>query len=268
MAISYEVIQPGSIAIVIGLVLLFLIAPKLAGRAKTLRTKRIRIATGIALAVLVAGAIGLNTLGAPLDPASRPLRTGHAYGGDDPRLLAMRDLPRSGTNPLLSEYDYAYSPGAEIRIAFTLANAGSAPLTVVAIESPPSLNVRSVEFRLPSAVNSGLPATYANQYPGQPPGALADRQFHSFEIPAQGEVGLATAVTMGECPGSSPVPTLAPGASLLPSADPSLAGGFDVFNVIDVRYVQFGIARTETIVLPFSMHAVTGETNVYGCPPA
>ena len=227
----------------------------------------IRVAAGIALALLVGGAFTFNALGAPIDPNSHPLRFGHAFGGDDPRLLVVRESPVSQTTPRLQEYDYAYAPGAEIRIAFTLSNGSGVPLTVSEVDANTSSGIGSIEFRLPPRLSSDLPPTYPNEYPDQQPDAWASQQFHSFEIPAQGEVGLAVAVTL-QCPGASPAATLPPGASPLPASDPALTGGYDVLSVIEVRYAQLGIARTDLIALPFVMHVITSAKNVNGCPSA
>ena len=266
MAVPYEVVEPVFIVLVAALVLLILAAPRLAGMGRLFRGPRFRIVTGTILAVVVGGALGLSALGAPLDPGGRPLQYGHAFGGNDPRLLAMRSTP--GLTGMLQEYDYAYAPGAEVRVSFLLLNASKAPLTVSSIDADTSANVSSIQFRLPPILNSDLPAAYLNEYPNESADAWASRPFHSFDIAVGDEVGLVASVTLGECPGASPVPTLAPSASPLPNSDPRLGGGFDVLSVIEVRYVQLGIARTETIDLPFYMHAVTGQINTYGCPPA
>ena len=178
----------------------------------------------------------------------------------------MRGSPSHAGPP--PEYDYAYAPGAEVRISFLLLNASKAPLTVSSIGAQASANVSSIQFRLPPILNSDLPAAYPNEYPNESADAWASRPFQSFDIGAGEEVGLVASVTLGECPGASPVPTLAPSASPLPNSDPRLGGGFDVLSVLEVRYVQLGIARTETIDLPFYMHAVTGQANTYGCPQA
>jgi hypothetical protein len=266
VAVPYEVVEPAFIALVAALVLLIVAAPRLAGMGRLYRGPRFRIVTGTALIVVLGGALGLTALGAPLDPANQPLQPGHAFGGNDPRLLAMRGSPR--LTGMLQEYDYAYAPGAEVRISFLLLNASKAPLTVFSIEADTGANVSLIQFRLPPILNSDLPAAYPNEYPNESADAWASRPFHSFDIAAGDEVGLVASVTLGECPGTSPVPTLAPSASPLPESDPRLGGGFDVLGVLVVRYVQLGIARTETIVLPFYMHVVTSQTNSNGCPPA
>jgi hypothetical protein len=266
VAVPYEVVEPAFIAFVVALVLLILAAPRLAGMGGFFRGPRLRIVTGTALIVVVGGALGLSALGAPLDPGGRPLQFGHAFGGNDPRLLAMRGSP--SLTGMLQEYDYAYAPGAEVRISFLVLNASKAPLTVSSIDADTGANVSSIQFRLPPILNSDLPAAYPNEYPNESADAWASRPFHSFDIAAGDEVGLVASVTLGECPGASPVPTLAPSASPLPESDPRLSGGFGVLSVISVRYVQLGIARIETLALPFTMNAVTNQTNTYGCPPA
>ena len=265
MAIPYEVVVPGFLVIAAGLALVFLTAPRLAEIGGILRATWIRIVSGIALAVLVAAALGLYALGAPIDPNSRPLELGHAFGGDDLRLLGMRAVPGSGV-PGLQEYDYAYSPGAQISDAFTISNGSGVPLTVLAVNADTHPGVTSIEFRLPSILSSDLPPIFENEYADQPPGHSASQPLHSFEIPAHGEIGLAVRVTLGKCKGTQSVPTVDPNQGLLPSSDPSLAGGYDALTVIDVRYSQLGIERTETMALPFVMHVITSEKNVYGCP--
>jgi hypothetical protein len=266
VAFPYEVVDPAFIALVAALVLLILAAPRLAGMGRLFRGPRFRIVTGTALVVVVGGALGLTALGAPLDPEGRLMQFGHAFGGNDPRLLAMRSS--QSLTGMLQEYDYAYAPGAEVRISFLLLNASKAPLTVSSIGAHTSANVSSIQFRLPPILNSDLPAAYPNEHPNESADAWASQPFHSLDIGAGEEVGLVAAVSRGACPGAAPVPALAPSASPLPNSDPRLGGGFDVLSVLQVHYVQLGIARTETIDLPFYMHAVTGQTNTYGCPPA
>lgn len=267
MALPYEVVVPVFLTIAAALGLGLVAAPRLTGAVGRSWAGRVRVVSGVALVVIVAGVSGLYALGAPIDPNSRPLQFGSAFGGSDPRLLETRDFPGTGV-PGLQEYDYAYSPGAQISNALTIANGSGVPLTLLAISAETQPGVSSIEFRLPSRLSSDLPPTYENEYPDQPPGILASQPFHSFGIPARGEIGLAVRVTLGQCLGTQPVPTLAAGESLLPGSDPTLAGGYDVLTVIDVRYVQLGIERSETIALPFVMHVITSAKNVYGCPSA
>src|ERR1035437_7675423 len=117
MAIPYEVLEPAVIAVVLGLSLLFLIAPGLRrGPSNVRRTRTIRIVTGAVLAIVVAGSLGFRALGAPIDPTSQPLLFGHSWSGGGPRLLAEMDLhPASGQGFPAVELLYAYAPGAEIR---------------------------------------------------------------------------------------------------------------------------------------------------------
>ena len=149
-----------------------------------------------------------------------------------------------------------------------MSNAGGTALTVSAIDAAVYEGVRSVDFRLPARLSPDLPPTYPGQDPNLPSAAWASQPFHAFDIPASSQVGLGVAVTLGVCIGASPLPTLAPGASLLPGDKRTLGGGFDVLWSIDVRYVQLGIERTASITMPFVMHVNTGATYMYGCPPA
>jgi hypothetical protein len=265
MAVPYEILEPACLAVAFGLALAFLIAPRIADLADGLpRARGIRLVTGSVLAMIVGVGLGLQALGAPIDPNNQPLHFGHAWGSADPRLLAVRQLLATSADTPQVQLLYAYSPGAEIRVGITLENDGAAPLTVTGIDSPAGPWVDSVQFRLPPQLSADLPPAYPNQGTDN----WSSQPFHPFQIPAHGEVGLAAAVTLGVCPGMSPVPTLGPGASLMPESDPSLTGGFTALSDINVRYTAFGISRSAAIVLAGAIEIVTSARNVYGCPPA
>jgi hypothetical protein len=266
MAIPYEVLEPTFIAVVLGLAVLFVIAPALRlGPDTERRTRTIRLVTGTVLAIVIVGSLGLRALGAPIDPTSQPLHFGHSWSDGGPRLLAEMDLhPASGQGFPAVELLYAYAPGAEIRAGITLANDGDVPLTVTGFDSPANPNVRSVELRLPPQLSHNLPPPYPNEGTDD----WSSEPFHPFEIPAHDEAGLAVEVTLGVCPGMTPVATLAPSASLIPASDPSLTGGFTALSDINVRYTALGISRTANIVLGGTIYIITSERNVYGCPPA
>jgi hypothetical protein len=268
MAIPYEVAEPIFVAIVAALVLLVLAAPRLAGAGGIVSGPRLRVVAGVALVAMVGSAVGFNALGAPLDPGRRSIQNGNGFGGNDPRLLAMRGSPSlDGSGPEY-EYDYAYAPGAEVRMSFTLLNFSNAPLTLTEVDAGLGPNVSSVRFLLPPKVSSDAPAAYPNAYPNEPADAFANQPFHSVDMAAGAEIGIVVAVTLGQCPGASPVPTLAPSASLLSESDPSLYSGFNALSAITVRYVQLGISRSESLPLPFTMNAVTSPASTYGCLPA
>lgn len=264
MAVPYELLWWVAVLVVIGLAGLWLIAPRLAARSPAQtrdfagRSQRIRIGSAALLVALVAVAVGARAAGAPLAPSDQPLVFGHAYGGDDPRLIALVD---SNEGP---QYDYAFAPGAEIRIGITLSNNGSVPLTVTGLAPEPITTVRALELRLPPGE---LTADLVPAYPDEGSDRWASEPFHAFDVPAHGEIGLVLAVTIGTCPAIPPVPTLAPEASLLPGSDPSLAGTVTGVGELNFEYVAVGIARTAAIELPFSM-VVIGTPGTFGCPSA
>jgi hypothetical protein len=257
VAIPYEALVGVAVIVVFGSAVAWLAAPMLAARYATGRSRGIRVVIGVVLAILVVATAGLRAAGAPLAPSDQPLQYGHAYGGDDPRLLSIGRGP--GT-----QYMYAYAPGAEIRTGITLANDGDVPLTVTGLEPASIPNVRSIELRLsPGAPTQDLLPVYPNEGSDR----WSSEPFHPVEIPAHGEIGLGLAVTIGVCPGAPTRPTLAPGASLLPESDPSLGGVMAGIGELHIRYSAFGVARTAIVTMPFSM-VVVGQPNVTGCAPA
>jgi hypothetical protein len=135
---------------------------------------------------------------------------------------------------------------------------------VTGFDSEANPNVRSVDLRLPPQLSQDLPPTYPNEGSGN----WSSEPFRPFEIPAHGEVGLAVAVTLGVCPGMSPVATLGPGASLVPESDPSLTGGFTALGSITFHYSALGISRSANVVLAGTIVIIASEPNVYGFPPA
>lgn len=264
MLLPYEVVGLAIALVVAGLTAASWVAPGLATRLPPTfpggsdpqrRTRQVRSASLALLAIVVVGAFVLRAAGAPLAPDDRPLGFGHAWGGDDPRLLAAMGLERG------DQLFFAYAPGAEIRTGITLANDGNVPLTVTGLEPPLSPYVRSLELRLPPGTLSPdlLPV-----YPGEGV-RWTSEPFHPFDIPAHGEVALGLAVTLGTCTGMMPLPTLAPGASLLPESDPRLdLGGFDAVDALRIHYTAFGISRTATVTLRSVLLVVTGAAG--GCP--
>ncbi len=266
MALPYDLVGLVFVLVVGGLMVAWWAAPALAaglprkftGETDPLwRIRRVRRTVLVLLALVVAGAFGLRAAGAPLAPGDEPLGFGHAWGGDDPLLLGELDASPQG------EIFFAYAPGAEIRTGITLANDGNVPLTVTGLEPPPHpVYVRSYELRLPpGAPTPDLPLVYPDEG-----ASWTSEPFRAFEIQAHGEVGVGLAVTLNACPEMSPVPTLAPGASLMPAADPRFTRGFGAVDALRVRYTAFGISRTATVTLPMSLNVVT--SGVPECLPA
>jgi hypothetical protein len=251
MAIPCDMFAAAAVLVTVGLAALWLAAPRIG------HSLQLRIGSAAVLVALVAVGAGAHAAGAPLLPEDQPLAFGHSWSFGDPSLIAVDSRTQS--------YDFAYSPGAEIRLSITLANNGNAPLTVTGLAPEPISSIRSVDLRLPPGqLNSDLPPAYPNLVaPGSDRWASAP--FHPFEIPAKDEVGLVMAVTVGTCSAISPVPTLAPSASLLPATDPSIGGTLTAVGDLPIQYTAFGIARTATIRLPFDV-VIVGAPSIFGCP--
>jgi hypothetical protein len=209
----------------------------------------------LALAVvLVASPFVLIVLGAPLRPDEQPLADGDLGGGDDPALLQVTDVGSQ------FQYTYAFQPGGEIRTGISLANNGNLPLTVTGVGPPEHpIYVRGYKFLLPP----GGPATGpVSVYPGVDPTWTSDG-FKPFEIPAHSEVVVGLAVDLTSCPDLKPVPTLAPGASLIPEGDLTYSTRFSAADLLPVDYAAFGISRTAIVELQAYMNvAVANSSNI------
>jgi hypothetical protein len=206
----------------------------------------------------VASPFLLFALGAPLRPDEQPLAFGDFGGGDDPALLQVVD---AGDGRL--QYTYAYQPGGEIRTGISLANNGNVPLTVTGVGGPDHpIFVRGYKF----LVSPGGPATGpVAVYPGVDP-TWTSEAFKPFEIPAHSEVVLGLAVDLTSCPDLKPVPTLAPGASLIPDGDLNYTKGFGAADLVPVDYVAFGIARTAIVELQGYMNVAVGNPSTDNGP--
>jgi hypothetical protein len=240
MGVPYEIVISGYV--VLAFVLLF--AWLLAG---VVLRRRI---LGLAI-VLVASPFALTGLGAPLRPDKQPLAAGDMGGGDDPALLQV-----TGVGSGRFQYTYAFQPGAEIRTGITLANNGGVPLTVTGVGPPEHpIYVRGYKFLLPPGGPATGPVTV---YPGVDPTWTSDA-FKPFEIPAHSEVVLGLAVDLTNCPDLKPVPTLAPGASLIPDGELNYSTGFGAADLLPVDYTAFGISRTAMVELQAYMNVATGN---------
>ncbi len=265
MAIPYALVLAIAAVLVAGIVIAWFAAPALAssGSAPVRRVRQVQVAAGGLLGVLVVLVAVLSVAGMPLLPNAEPLRFGNGSGGDDPRLLGLRNdfTPPSTFGQAL----YAYAPGAELRTGLQLVNDGPAPLTVTGLEPSGGPNVRSLALRLapgPPPAHIMLPL-----YPNQGSARWLSEPFHPFTIPARDQVGVGLAVTLGTCASAQPQPTRAPGASLLPDSDPALNGGFGAVDTLRIDYTVLGIQRTAVLPLPLAIVVVTGQPT-FGCSPA
>jgi hypothetical protein len=210
------------------------------------------------LVILAVAFFGLRALGAPLGPSDQPLTFDGAWGGDDPSLLSIQ-----AANDGSSQFIFAFQPGGQIRTGLTLANNGDAALTVTGVEQPAHVGFdRSFELLLPpDPLGPDLPPVY----PGVGP-VWTSEPFHPFQIPAHSDVGLGLAVNFDACPGMLPVPTLAPGATLEPSVDPSYTSGFTAASQITIDYTVVGIMRSAHLTLQSGLGVVTTDLSACKAP--
>jgi hypothetical protein len=203
--------------------------------------RRFRRSAAVLLVVLLVGFLGLRAIGAPLWPDDQPLILDGSWGGSDPSLLAFQD---DGTG--FGQLVYAFQPGGQIRTGLTFGNSGPVPLTVTGIEPPVSHGFdRSFELLLPPGpLRPDLPPDAAEVGP-----AWTSVPFHPFEIPVNSDAALGLVVTLYDCPGLKPVPTLAPGSTLEPSIDPALTSGYTAVDQITIDYTVLGISRSAHLAL-------------------
>lgn len=241
MGVPYEIVI--SAYLVAAVVLLF--AWLIAGAVVRRRILALAIA-------VIASPFVLIALGAPLRPDQQPLTTGDAWGGADPALLQVTDVDNGR-----SQFTYAFQPGGEIRMGITLANKGNVALTVTGVGQPQfPIYVRDYKLLLPPG---GPTPDLPDVYPGINP-AWTSEAFQPFEIPANSEVGVGLAVDLTRCPDLQAVPTLAPGASLIPT-DGQLpySAGFGAADAVQFNYTAFGISRTASVELQGYMNVATGN---------
>jgi hypothetical protein len=262
MGVPYGLVVDAYVLAALGLLSAWLGASSLAGRlpkelsARIEPDRRARWVQRRVLAfaaALVALPLVLIALGAPLRPDQQPLTLGDQWGGYDPALLQIIDVGGR------SQFTYAFQPGGEIRMGITLANNGGVPLTVMGVGPPPHpIYVRGYKFLVPPGGPAVGPITV---YPGIDP-TWTSEAFKPFEIPAHSEVALGLAVDLTTCPDLKPVPTLAPGASLIPNDDSfTYVSGFGAADVIQVNYAAFGISRTAAVELQGYMNVATGNAS-------
>ena len=222
------------------------------------RTRLARRATVGLMIILAVVFFGWRAAGAPLGPYDQPLNVAGAWGGDDPSLLSIQ-----AANDGSSQFIFAFQPGGQIRTGLTLANNGDAALTVTGVEQPAHVGFdRSFELLLPpDPLGPDLPPVY----PGVGP-VWTSEPFHPFQIPAHSDVGLGLAVNFDACPGMLPVPTLAPGATLEPSVDPSYTSGFTAASQITIDYTVVGIMRSAHLTLQSGLGVVTTDLSACKAP--
>ena len=265
MGIPYEALSVAWVVLIGVLGVGWLAAPRLDERlpAQLLGgpdpARRIRFIRGSCVAVFLGAALGMvgwGAAGAPFAFDHQPLTIGDAWGGDDPQLLAVRDLGGGR-----SQYTYAYRPGGQIRTGLTLANQGGATLTVTGIDPPAHpIYVRSFELVLPP----GSPGPeLVPVHPGEGP-IWTSESFHPFDILAHSEVGLGLAVNLADCPGLGAIPTLAPGTPITSEIDQSYTSGFTAASQIGIHYSAAGISRTVVLILPGILNVATGTS--VACP--
>jgi hypothetical protein len=265
VSIPYEALNVVWVVLIVVLGVGWLAAPRLEDRlpAHLLggpdpagRIRFIRWSCVAVLLVVAVSMVGWGVAGAPLAFDHQPLAIGDSWGGDDPQLLAVKEL---GTGQ--SQYTYAYRPGGQIRTGFSLANQGSATLTVTGIDPPDDpAYVRSFELVLPP----GPPGPdLVPVYPGEGP-IWTSEPFHPFDIPPYSEVGLGLAVNLADCPGLMAIPTLAPGTSIPSEIDQAYTAGFTAASQIRIHYAAVGVSRTVALILHGALNVATGTS--VDCP--
>jgi hypothetical protein len=242
VGVSYELVVAAYLAVAFGLLFAWLATGAVVRR----RIQFVSIA-------VVASPFVLFALGAPLRPDEQPLADGDLGGGDDPALLQVTNV---GDGRF--QYTYAFQPGGEIRTGISLANNGNVPLTVTGVGPPEHpIYVREYKFLLPPGGPATGPVTV---FPGVDPTWTSDA-FKPFEIPAHSEVVVGLAVDLTSCPDLKPVPTLAPGESLIPDGDLTYSMGFGAADLLPVDYAAFGISRTAIVELQGYMNVAVGNSS-------
>jgi len=236
MTVPYELVDAAVILAALGLLVAL---------------RRFRRTAALLLLVLVVGFLGAWAIGAPLGPGDGRLILEGAWGGSDPSLLAVQDQDTG-----FGQFTYAFRPGGKVQTGLVLGNIGPVPLTVTGIEQPVHVGLdRSFELVLP-------PGPLAPDLPPDSPGvgpAWTSVPFHSFEIPASGDVALGLVVNFYDCPDTQPVPTLPPGSSLEPSLVDTYSSGYTAASQITIDYTVLGISRSAPLTLNSPLAVVAND---------